>query len=224
MICKLKAFVMIFVTMSYLCGLASAEEEKTILETLSNEETATLKKLSVADRRYAIGCLSSHNLNRRNGFYSLREGEYFVQSQFDVATDQVLDEQNFLASQGTRDNVWVEGVSTRGIADGGTVFVRGIRFVCVGNKTYATAGGGSRTVMHVVQVNPDNAVETLRPIAEARGLRVWGEGTGNLVLAEFVRASSKELTIKLWDGKRKTIQMKAVGAIDSEWIESENKK
>ncbi len=224
MIRKLKACAMLLVAMSCLGGLASAEDEKTILETLSDEETATLKKLSPADQRYAIGCLSSHKVNSRNGFYDLVEGEYFVQVLLHIDVDQVVDEQNFLANSAYRDPVWVSGVSTKGIADGGRVTVRGMRFVCIGNKTYATAGGGSRTVMHIVQVNPDNSVETLRPIAEARGLRVWGEGTGNLVLAEFVRASTKELTIKLWDGKRKTIPMKAVGTIDSEWIESDQKK
>ena len=220
MIRKLKACLIFVVTMAFLCGLAPAEDEKTIFETLTDEEATTLNELSAADRRYAIGCLSSHDLNSRYGWDNLREGEYFAASHA-IKVDQVVDDSNF---RGFGSKVWVEGVPTRGIADGDSLAIRGMPFVCVGNKKYDTAIGGTRTVMHIVRVNPDNTVETLRPIAEARGLRVWGEGTSNVVLAEFVRATPRELTVKLWGGKRKTIPMKAVGTIDTAWIESENKK
>ncbi|GEM_PF-1079686 len=235
MIRKLQACLLLFVTLAFWSGLASAEDEKTILETLTNEEAATLNELSVADRSYAIACLSSpKKMNSRNGgrygWDNLREGEHFVvwQNPKDQLGDagcihvyQIVDEKNFLGAGG---KVWIEGISTRGIADNDLLNVHGIPFICVGSKTYSTAIGASRTVMHIVRPNPDNTVATLSPIAEARGLRVWGEGTGNLVLAEFVQANSRELTIKLFNGKRKMILMKAVGTIDTAWIESEKKK
>lgn len=215
-----KVCLMFLVTMAILCPRVSAEEKETILETLTKKESATLDELAPADRRYAIGCLSSHVRNRRSGWANLREGEYFVATS-SLGVGQIIDEQNFL-SYGNE--AWVEGISTRGVADGATADLRGIPFICVGNKTYSTATGGSQTVMHIVHVNPDNVVKTLRPIAEARGLRVWGEGTGDLVLAEFVGANSRELTIKLWTGNRKRISMKAVGAIDIAWIAEQNKE
>jgi hypothetical protein len=220
MVRKLNACSLLFFIMTFRCLLASGENEKTILETLSEKEKATLNELSPADRRHAIGCLSTHNLDTRYGWSALREGEYFAASH-NIKVDQVVDEQNFL---GFGSSVWVEGVSTKGVADEDVLGVRGVLFMCVGNKKYNTAIGGSRTVMHIVRVNPDNTLEILKPIAEDRGLRVWGEGTGNLVLAEFVRANSRELTIKLWDGKRKTIPMKSVGPVDAAWIESEQKQ
>ncbi len=226
---KPRMCLMFLLLMTSLCRVGSAEDKKTILDTLTDEEVATLNQLPAADRVYAIACLSApQKMNGRNGWRDLREGEQFVAVRVpsdpysgSISVSQVVDEKNFL---GYGSSVWVEGISTGGIADGDQLNVHGIPFICVGNKTYKTAIGGSQTVMHIVHVNPDDTVETLRPIAEARGLRVWGDGTGNLVLAEFVRASSRELVIKLWDGKRKTISMKDVGAIDAEWLKSENKK
>jgi len=44
MIRKLKACLMLFITMAFLCGLAPAEDKKTILETLTDEEAAMLKR------------------------------------------------------------------------------------------------------------------------------------------------------------------------------------
>lgn len=230
----IKVCLMFLVMMVFLCRLGSAEDKKTLIETLTEEEAATLDELALADRIYAIGCLSSRKMNSRNGgrygWDNLREGEHFVvlQDPKDQLGDagcihvhQIVDEKNFLGAGG---NVWIEGISTRGIADDDLLKVHGIRFSCVGSKTYSTAIGGSRTVMHIVRVKLDNAVKTLRPIAEARGLRVWGEGTGDLVLAEFVGANSQELTIKTWQGNRKRISMKRVGEIDSAWIEGQKKK
>lgn len=230
----IRVCLMFLVAMVFLCRLGSAEDKKTLIETLTEEEAATLDALAVAERTYAIGCLSSQKMNSRPGgrygWDNLREGEHFVvlrnpKDQLEdagcIKVSQIVDEKNFL---GTGGSFWVEGISTRGIADDDLLNVHGIRFICVGSKTYSTAIGGSRTVMHIVRVNPDNAVKTLRPIAEARGLRVWGEGTGELVLAEFVGANSQELTIKTWQGNRKRISMKKVGEIDSAWIEGQKKK
>lgn len=232
---KTQLYVMFLLFMTSLCRVASAEDKTNIFDTLSNEELATLNQLATADRLYAINCLSSKNrMSRRNGgrygWDNLRKEEHFlvVNAPKDqlvdagcIYVDQVVSDNEFLGAGG---RVWVEGIPTGSFADGDLLNVHGMQFICIGSKTFSTAIGGSRTVMHIVRVNPDNTLETLSPIAEARGMRVWGEGTGSLVLAEFVRADSKELVIRLWDGKRKTISMKAIGESDIEWIESEKEK
>jgi hypothetical protein len=229
---KNQVWLMFLVSMILLGRVGSAEDKKTILETLTQEELATINELAAADRMYATGCLSAPRKtnSRKGGRYgwdNLRAEETFVvlRNPSDQLEDagcihiyQIVDEKNFLGAGG---NVWVEGISTEGLADGRLLNVHGMPFMCVGSKTYSTAIGVSRTVMHIVRVNPDDSVEALRPIAESRGMRVWGEGTGSLVLAEFVRADSRELVIKLWEGKRKNILMKAVGDVDAKWIESE---
>ena len=77
--------------------------------------------------------------------------------------------------------------------------------------------------MHAKTVDTKGPLEVLRPISEARGYRVWGEGGDRLILAKFLRADSKNVTVESLSGKRVDIKKIALTAVDLEWVDQQEK-
>ena len=149
----------------------------------------------------------------------LRPGDRCI-SNGGVNVSQIIDNNNFI---GLRSDVWVKGVNTSSLKDDVGVSLDGMIFYCVGNKKYTTALGSSKTVMEVVRVQSDEVLKVLRPIAESRGYRVWGAGTGNLVIAEYVRATRRSVTIRFLNGKRTSIKKRQIAPTDLQWVEEEGR-
>ena len=84
--------------------------------------------------------------------------------------------------------------------------------------------GSSKTVMKVVRVRPESALKVLRAIAQPRGYRVWGEGSGGqLLLAKYLRSSRNTVTVQPLDGKRTVIQKEKLTKVDVQWVAEQEK-
>ena len=116
--------------------------------------------------------------------------------------------------------VWVEGLTTGNIADGGTVNLQGHFFVVAGNKSYATAGGGQRTVKHAVAVNTQAINSLLGKIVAPHGYRVWTDQFGMTDIAKFKRKSDAKVTLEYLNGKTLSIPFKKLSQFDQEWVNS----
>lgn len=207
-----------------------------IVETLSPMELEQLNELPKEDLAYAVNCLKNGTPQIRSNWNALRSGELFSAPDL-IHIDQIVDKSNFLGSTprtvilGNKlgeviaddinshiDTVWVEGVNTSTLSDGKELRTRQMLFSCVGNKQYQTAAG-LKTVIKVVRVKPEGALKVLRAIAEPRGYRVWGEGGGgHLLLAKYLRSSSRTVTIQPLSGNRKTIEKKNLTPVDAAWV------
>jgi hypothetical protein len=120
--------------------------------------------------------------------------------------------------------VWVTGVNTENLVDDESVDTSKRIFSCVGNKTYTTTTGASRTIMEVKLVDIDGTLKVLRPIAESRGFRVWGEGGNRLGIAKFIRATKKSVTIHpIGAKKRMELKRATLTPADEEWVKSQEK-
>ena len=194
--------------------LLLAKETGEIVDTLAPMEIEQIGELPEGDRRYLLNRLKNGTFPSRYGWSDLNKGEMFIAST-GIKVNQVVEESNFIAHD---QSVWVEGVNTSNLSDDVGLNTKGSLFFCDGNKQYTTVLSGSKTVMKLTLINPDGSLELLRKIAEPRGYYVWGEGSENLVLAKYLRSSSKDVTIQPLDGKRRTIKRAALTAVDEKWV------
>jgi hypothetical protein len=226
----------------FLFAIVLVKETDEIVDTLSPMEIKQINELPEGDRQYAMLCLKNGTLPNRSNWNDLQTREMFFAPEA-IHVDQVVDKSNFIGStmkvallgskiaeaiaQSTNsriDSVWVEGVGTSNLSDGDDLKTQTGMYVCVGNKKYRTAIGGSRSVMHVVRVRPEGSLKVLRAIAQPRGYRVWGEGGGGqLLLAKLLRSSRTSITIQPLGRKRMVIKTKNLTPVDAKWVEEQKK-
>ena len=97
-------------------------------------------------------------------------------------------------------------------------------FVCTGRENFAPGLlGTTREIARVRVVGLKEGMDFLRSVASDRDLRVWGEGSSNLVIAKYVRASSKMLYVRI-DGDQKVVKLSELTPIDSAWVKEEKKR
>jgi len=201
----------------FLFAFVLVQDAEEITATLSPAEKTALADLPEDERSYALRLLQNKPPLPRSDWSDLNAGELFFGPRA-IRVDQIVDDRNFI---GYSQSVWVEGLSTAGLADDDLAGTSKSVFFCTGNKKYTTVLGGSKTVMHAKTVDTTGPLEVLRPISEARGYRVWGEGGDRLVLAKFLKADSKVVVVESLSGKRVDIKKVALTAIDREWVDEQ---
>lgn len=131
------------------------------------------------------------------------------------SVSNIVDDRNVLIDD---HKVWVEGLTTGNVADGGTVNLQGHFFVVAGNKSYATAAGGQRTVKHVVAVNTKAINGLLGKIVSPHGYRIWTDQFGMTDIAKFRRKSGAKVTLEYLNGKTSSIPFAKLSQFDQEWV------
>jgi len=201
-------------------SLLFVKETDEIFSTLTPEEKASIAALPEGDQQYAIVVLKNLSLPAIDSWSSARVGSVF-ESPEGIEINQIVASDAFI---GADREIWLTGVSTKNLADGQILKTRDYIFSCVGNKTYTTAIGGTKTIMEVKLIDTDVSLTALRPIAESRGYRVWGEGGNRLGIAKFIKASKRTVTIQpIGDKKRRDIKRTTLTTFDEDWVKSQEK-
>ena len=202
----------------FLMAFFFIEETNEIFDTLSPMEIEQIGELPEGDRRYLLNRIKNGTFPTWSDLRNLNKGEMLIgEKEQAIRIDQIIDGSNFIGF-GFGQSVWVDGVNTSNLSDDEILNIEGFLFFCDGNKQYTTVLGGSKTVMKLTIVSPEGSLELLRKIAEPRGFHVWGEGSKNLVIAKYLRSSSKDVTLQPLEGKRKTIKRASLTAVDEQWV------
>ncbi len=199
----------------FLFVFLSIEDTNEVFDTLTPMEIEEIDKLPEIERLYLLNRIKTGTFPTRRDWSNVNKGEMFFASDT-IKVDQVVDESNFIGFY--EKHIWFEGVNTTNLSDDVRLDTNGALFFCDGNKQYTTVLGASKTVMKVVRVRPEGALELLRAIAEPRGYHVWGEGGEQLVVAKYLSSSSRSIAVQSIAGKRKTIKRSALTPVDEEWV------
>lgn len=200
--------------------LFAIPDETTLIDSLTEEETASLKALGEAELRIAGYVLGERSPVIAHSNWSRVSNGHIFRTAQPVVVSQVVDEKSFIS----KNDFWIEGLNTSEIVDDSRIDLSNHLLHCTGPKRYNTVAGSTKTILRVVPVDLAAVIKVVRPIAQARNMRVWGEGTNELLIAELVRSSSRTTIIKLLNGKRKTIKTSKLGKIDQEWLKKQDEK
>lgn len=135
---------------------------------------------------------------------------------------QVINEREFLAA-GFR--IWMaypDSFTTKNLADGKSVKVRGQLAVLTGNKTYDTLVG-TRTVRVVQVLDVDQCADVVDAIAKPHGFRLWGRGTPNVVLGRYDQWRGSQALITLLNGKTVRITRSRMTEADQKYVDEQRK-
>lgn len=115
---------------------------------------------------------------------------------------------------------WLQGIPTANLADDDDVNVKGRCFRVIGNKTYGTAIGGSRTVMLVEALDADTIDKFYRPVPIPEFVeRKWQSASGDeLGTAALVEFSNGTVQLKTDGGQVLTLSAAKLSSPDRHYL------
>lgn len=135
-----------------------------------------LESLSKAERHYVLFRLfKSKTIPNMQAYpptvrvgrvgYLVSRAKGNTQNDSRYIVDQVVDSDEMLIRNS---ELWLEGFSTEGLADGNAVDLAGVVFVVAGTKSYETAIGGQRTVKHLVAIDTKAVDPILKEVLQKK--------------------------------------------------------
>lgn len=134
---------------------------------------------------------------------------------------QVLNKNEFLCEVGDV-TVLVSGLDTSDMRDGGSITSLGVVF-CIGNATYPTAIGSTKTVPKVVSVSKevvDRLMKEAKMAIASDRVRTWTDATGKFnIQAELIDYDGKKITLKKSDGSELSLPVARLSKADRKYAD-----